>query len=150
MKIILSRKGFDSSNGGIASPIFGDGGLYSLPIPLEQATTCRYEDILWNRSNLRELISSLRRRKKTQLQDAPHLDPDLVRGSLANRHCEWRPIFGQSGGAETLLQNCGIQNSADSRNRPLFLFFGWFREAGKTRNGYSFVSRSPDIHAFFG
>lgn len=150
MKIILSRKGFDGSNGGIPSPIFGDGGLYSLPIPLERATTCRYEDILWNRSNLRELISSLRRRKKTQLEDAPHLDPDLVRGSLVNRHCEWRPIFGQSGGAETLLQNQGVGDPIDSKNRPLFLFFGWYREVTKTSNGYSYVKNAPNIHAIFG
>ncbi|MBX2843646.1 MAG: hypothetical protein KTR26_17890 [Flammeovirgaceae bacterium] len=31
-KIILSRKGFDSGMGGIASPILGDK-MYSLPIP---------------------------------------------------------------------------------------------------------------------
>ena len=33
MKIILSRKGFDSSNGGIVSPIFEDGSMISFPIP---------------------------------------------------------------------------------------------------------------------
>ena len=33
MKIILSRKGFDSENGGYASPILPDGSLVSLPIP---------------------------------------------------------------------------------------------------------------------
>lgn len=33
MKIILSRKGFDSSVGGVASPLFPDGTLLSLPIP---------------------------------------------------------------------------------------------------------------------
>lgn len=33
MKIILSRKGFDSSNGGIPSPILPDGTLLSIPIP---------------------------------------------------------------------------------------------------------------------
>jgi len=33
MKIILSRKGFDSSYGGYASPIFPDGSILSLPIP---------------------------------------------------------------------------------------------------------------------
>ena len=39
-KLILSRKGFDSTNrggeypyGGCPSPIFPDGSLYSLPIP---------------------------------------------------------------------------------------------------------------------
>ena len=34
MKIVLSRKGFDSACGGVASPIFPDGGYVSLPIPL--------------------------------------------------------------------------------------------------------------------
>ena len=33
MKIILSRKGFDSANGGTASPVMPDGTLLSLPIP---------------------------------------------------------------------------------------------------------------------
>ena len=33
MKIILSRKGFDSSYGGYPSPIFPDGSLLSIPIP---------------------------------------------------------------------------------------------------------------------
>jgi hypothetical protein len=33
MKVILSRKGFDSEYGGIASPILPDGTLLSLPIP---------------------------------------------------------------------------------------------------------------------
>ena len=33
MKVILSRKGFDSSNGGCPSPIMPDGTLLSMPIP---------------------------------------------------------------------------------------------------------------------
>lgn len=33
MKIILSRKGFDSSYGGYPSPILPDGSLLSIPIP---------------------------------------------------------------------------------------------------------------------
>ena len=35
MKVILSRKGFDSSNGGCPSPILPDGTLLSLPIPTD-------------------------------------------------------------------------------------------------------------------
>ena len=34
MKIILSRKGFDSANGGIVSPIFEDGTMVSFPFPV--------------------------------------------------------------------------------------------------------------------
>lgn len=33
MKVILSRKGFDSANGGIVSPVFPDGRMLSFPIP---------------------------------------------------------------------------------------------------------------------
>lgn len=33
MSIVLSREGFDSSMGGVASPIFPDGSMLSLPIP---------------------------------------------------------------------------------------------------------------------
>ena len=36
MKIILSRKGFDSENGETQSPILPDGTLLSLPIPDEK------------------------------------------------------------------------------------------------------------------
>ena len=41
MKIILSRKGFDSANGGGPSPIFPDGRLLSLPSRLVLADALR-------------------------------------------------------------------------------------------------------------
>lgn len=46
MKVILSRKGFDSSAGCIASPILPDGTLLSLPIPGESNT--KYSEICYN------------------------------------------------------------------------------------------------------
>ena len=39
MKVILSRKGFDSVNGGIVSPILEDGTMISFPIPSTDANT---------------------------------------------------------------------------------------------------------------
>ena len=47
MKIILSRKGFDSSNGGIPSPILPDGTLLSLPIPAK-LDTISFDDLNYN------------------------------------------------------------------------------------------------------
>jgi hypothetical protein len=47
MKIILSRKGFDSSSGGVPSPIFSDGDMLSLPIP-DRASTVKYDEIAGN------------------------------------------------------------------------------------------------------
>ena len=45
MRIILSRKGFDSANGGYPSPIMPDGRMVSLPIP-EQETDVKYSQLL--------------------------------------------------------------------------------------------------------
>lgn len=39
MRIIISRKGFDSKYGGVPSPILPDGRLLSLPIPLADNLT---------------------------------------------------------------------------------------------------------------
>jgi hypothetical protein len=43
MKIILSRKGFDSAYGGYPSPILPSGEMVSLPIPSDDAI--RYSDL---------------------------------------------------------------------------------------------------------
>ena len=48
------------------------------------------------------------------------------------------------------MTNEGVHNPSDLKNRPLFLFFGWFRETRKTPYGYSYVRDSPDVHALFG
>ena len=47
MKLILSRKGFDSGYGQIPSLILKDGTLLSLPIPDDKAKT-KYEDLKFN------------------------------------------------------------------------------------------------------
>ena len=43
MKIILSRKDFDSANGAAASPLFDDGSAVSLPIDGERARRAQAE-----------------------------------------------------------------------------------------------------------
>lgn len=48
MKIILSRKGFDSANGGIVSPIFEDGTMISFPIPSGDTDTYDSLYIQWD------------------------------------------------------------------------------------------------------
>ena len=42
MKVILSRKGFDSQYGGMPSPILPDGTLLSLPIPSKTDMETKY------------------------------------------------------------------------------------------------------------
>ena len=46
MKVILSRKGFDSMNGSCPSPIMPDGTLLSMPIPSDDEAN--YDDLYYN------------------------------------------------------------------------------------------------------
>ena len=55
MKIILSRKGFDSSNGGCPSPILPDGTLLSMPIPSNDRDT--YETLSCRGVNYADLLA---------------------------------------------------------------------------------------------
>lgn len=48
MKVILSRKGFDSTNGGILSPIIDNRIMLSLPIPSKdrKKDNIKYEELI--------------------------------------------------------------------------------------------------------
>ena len=75
MKVILSRKGFDSANGGIASPIFEDGTMLSFPIPSKDHDKDKiaYEELTCNKILLNELLENLGYKGDKYC----HLDPDL-------------------------------------------------------------------------
>ena len=68
MKIILSRKGFDSANGGQANPIMPDGTLLSLPIPDEDGNV-PYASLQWNGKSYYEIINSLKPRTKLRAEN---------------------------------------------------------------------------------
>src|ERR1700730_15781670 len=100
MKIILSRKGFDSSIGKVASPIFEAGELCSLPIPESAPNSAgpRYEEIRFGGQSLGTIVHDLTR-GKIQPGTPAHLDPDLNAQSIP-RLPGWKPVFGQAGAAE--------------------------------------------------
>jgi hypothetical protein len=79
MKIIISRKGFDSSVGGGASPIFPSGELCSLPIPesLPGRHSKRYKDIRRGGQLLGDIVNDLTEGAIKPVAFA-HLDPDLI------------------------------------------------------------------------
>jgi hypothetical protein len=58
MKIILSRKGFDSAAGGYANPILPDGTLLSLPIPDESSAVC-FSDLSYKGKSYYEIMGEL-------------------------------------------------------------------------------------------
>lgn len=140
MKIIFSRKGFDSSSGGVPSPIFPDGRMLSLPIP-DKSSDIAYREIAGNKwANVGELVAQLAERK--QIQRA-HLDPDLESHSL-RRIRGWKPIFGQANSAESHLANNGV-GAGD-----VFLFFGLFRNVEKVGSRWSYIRACRPRHVIFG
>ena len=140
MKIVLSRKGFDVENGGIASPILPDGTMISLPIPSYDLDY--FEDFSFNGKTYQEIIDELKKGKKTDPYMC-HMDPDIRKG-IIERPEEWKPIFGQCDAAETHLENQGIKEG------DIFLFFGWFKQTIEKNGVLSFQTGAQDVHAIYG
>jgi len=107
MRIIFSRKGFDSSAGGGPSPIV-NGVPMSLPIPAGAASVTTYGDL-----GLGEHAAKASR-GKLGAEDMCHHDPMF----LGNGTC----AFGQCGAAQTHLERQGVGLG------DVFLFFGLFAE----------------------
>lgn len=140
MKIILSRKGVDSSAGGFASPIFPDGSLLSIAIP-DKRSPVRYRDL--NGSiKIGPLVKQLSNGRITG-RDAVHLDPDLCEGSI-QRGESFQPLFGQCGAAQSHLASFNVGPG------DIFLFFGWFREIEYLKRRWRYVSSAPDKHVIYG
>ena len=116
MKIILSRKGFDTVNGGCASPCLPDGTLLSMPIPSDDSLT--YNDIVYQGLTYKQILKQLNPKKE---YNGCHLDPDIRPSLRTITLIEWQPAFGQIDAAQGQLRNQGV-GAGD-----LFLFFGWFR-----------------------
>ena len=145
MKIILSRKGFDSSNGGIPSPILPDGTLLSFPIP-GKFDSLSFDDLNYNGVSFSNILRQLRGKEDKTNHYNCHLDPDIREGLRNVPVPDWKPAFGQINSSQGLLRN---QNVAVG---DLFLFFGWFRQTeGDVQNGtLHFKKGSPDLNIIYG
>ncbi len=141
MKLILSRKGFDSSSGGVPSPIFPDGRMVSLPIP-DKSSVVTYRDISHKGSSMGKLVADLTGGRIPPDYHA-HLDPDLVASSLP-RLPHWQPLFGQTGQAQSHLRNNNVGPG------DLFLFFGLFRRVEMLNGTYTWVRDAQPSHVLWG
>ena len=141
MKIILSRKGFDSSSGGCPSPILPDGRLAVLPIP-DPYSSISYGEISLAGLDAGSLVADLSCGRLGGA-DGAHLDPDLQEQSL-KREPGWQPIFGQRGAAQGHLRNQRV-GSGD-----LFLFYGLFRETEIAGSRYCWKKSSTARHIIWG
>ncbi len=147
MKIILSRKGFDSGSGGIPSPVLPDGTLLSLPIPSKSGSTA-YRDIEYNGKSYFEIIKELSPKTAKRLEGSKcHVDPDL-KYTYVKYMPSWRPAFGQHGQSLKHLQNHAV-GAGD-----IFLFYGWFRKTKIKDGRIQYIERindnTPDRHIIYG
>jgi len=142
MKVVLSRKGFDSSYGGQASPILPDGTLLSLPIPSKNDNVL-YTDLFYEGKSYFEIIKELKVNTKINEKSPCHLDPDIYE-QIFPRNKGWKGLFGQSGSAQGHLKNNEIGIG------DIFLFFGWFKETELKNNRLQYKKGSPDLHVIYG
>lgn len=105
MKVILSRKGFDSVNGGIVSPILEDGTMISFPIPSTDANT--YSELEYNGIPYPQLLHDLNY-NEGKFGFHCHIDPDLDASRRKNKPTDWFPAFGQINASASYLRNIGI------------------------------------------
>lgn len=148
MKVILSRKGFDSANGGCASPILhpvDDTGialsdkcmLLSLPIPAKSGD--EYSKLIVPERNgltYDELLSQLRRKQSwnTSGKKFAHVDPDIRSDIRKEPVPGWKPAFGQTNASAAFLNKYVAPGD-------LFLFFGWFHNTRNDSDGCHFVTK---------
>lgn len=140
MRLIFSRKGFDSQYGGVASPILPNGQMISLPIPSSDQHQIGMLGI--DGIDLGTLVGDLTN-NRIDAQTTVHIDPDL-HGPMLTRAMGWRPSFGQIASAQGHLQKQGVGPG------DLFLFFGWFRKIERINGSWSYMFGSPDMHILFG
>lgn len=145
MKIILSRKGFDSENGGMPSPIFPNGKMASLPIPTDptSSSATKMNDLHVNGYDIANVVSELSNKRWTHEQ-CVHLDPDVNYEMLANRPRDWCGAFGQVKSAQAHLSNNAVGKG------DLFIYFGWFREVEQHNQVWQFKQNAPDLHMIYG
>lgn len=141
MKLILSRKGFDSVAGGGPSPILLDGRMLSLPIPepTTRSGATRYGDIVdLDGTDYLQILHTLGYGAYDD-RSTCHLDPDLV-PTVRPRGDGWRGMLGQAEAAASHLSNQGVGEG------DLFLFWGLYAPADPRAR----FTRQPRHHALFG
>jgi hypothetical protein len=115
--------------------------MLSLPIPLKNATAT-YADIQYDGESIGPMVEQLTGGRIPQTYLA-HLDPDLRSESLARRP-GWRPIFGQTGAAQSHLKKNGLCAG------DLFLFFGLFRRTTRSAGQLAWESGERRRHVMWG
>ena len=139
MKVILSRKGFDSSNGGILSPIMEDGTPISFPIPSDDVD--RFDDLVYGGQSYAKILQDLNYRENPKYPNC-HIDPDLTMDRRKATIDNWCPIFGQVSSSAIYLMNTVKVEVGD-----LFLFFGNYHKVRNKDGKYQYIRKTGDFYS---
>ncbi len=133
MKIILSKKGLDSSNS-IKPLTITDNKMIFLPIPSNNSyDTEKYSKVFFDEKSLLNHCIEMGinygyiKEKKVPINENTncHLDPQLV--NYFN-YDSFKGSFGQVLSAQKHLENNNVKNANDF---DLFLFYGWYKDKNK-------------------
>lgn len=141
MKIIISRKGFDWSNGHTPSPVMPDGTLLSMPIPSYDYDTL--SELHYKTKSYASIMEELKPSERFRGMSV-HLDPDIRRNNRDKLPEGWVPAFGQIDTAQRHLENQGVKEG------DLFLFFGWFGLTQEKNGQLKYISAQKDLHIIWG
>jgi hypothetical protein len=150
-RIILSRKGWDSSAGGSPSPIFPDDIMMSLPIPDCRSGIC-YDNLTFPdgsrvEGTVGEIVEQLSGGRLSRTTEV-HLDPDLRPNSIERR--TFQPAFGQCGQSQFHLEKTRICKETEGSDADLFLFFGLYRKVFQEAKRWRYDQRASAMHVIFG
>jgi len=150
MKIIFSRKGFDSSAGGFPSLIFPDGTMFSIPIPSSKERYLYKDlDFSYQGESIQHILNDVTKQNIVSSKNCKACN------YLAEQQsCHYDPMYfdvpkfqgialGQAGSAEGHLRNQNIGKG------DIFLFYGWFKPVDKINGYWTYVNTVPDIHVIW-
>lgn len=146
MKVVFSRKGFDSTAGGFPSLIFPDGTIFSIPIP-SRNDKYKYKELNFHYED-ESIQSILNDLTNNQIRNKNWLRCDY---NNSEQCCHYDPLsysepaftgitLGQANASEKHLRNQNIGTG------DIFLFYGWFREVNRVNGTWTYTKNSPDIH----
>ncbi len=158
-KLIISRKGFDTTSragpvkhpfGGVPSPIFPDGSIYSLPIPLlDEELGSTYGNLYLgdgpSRISIGQVVEDLTSERATRwTPDSPaYPSPDI-------RQPFQIQFDGKTGSVAAIGPQLGHLRNQSIGTDDIFLFFGLFRRVEQARGRWRFVPTAPQQHVLFG
>jgi putative DNA base modification enzyme with NMAD domain len=141
MKIVFSRKGFDSQYGRVPNAVLPDGTLVSFPIE-DKKSVISAEEVRRCGESVGEMVEQLTGGRMSRTYRA-HLDPDLDAASYPRRP-GWRPVLGQTGSSLAHLRNQCVSTG------DLFLFFGWYQPVERVGSRWAYLRGAPPVHALWG